>query len=116
MNKIFFLLLSICCVVTIPCISQTNRVFDIFPKGTVLKANVAYGGDTSHKRLLDIYLPAGAKGKVPLVVFIHGGAWLVNDKYADMGYMRKTLHEMVSSGFAVFRAGHYAILRHQMCC
>jgi acetyl esterase/lipase len=50
---------------------------------------------------LDIYLPPGAKGKVPLVIFIHGGAWLVNDKYADMSYMKKTVAEIINSGFAL---------------
>ena len=50
---------------------------------------------------MDIYLPAGAKGKVPLVIFVHGGGWLGNDKYADIGYMKKTVAEIVSSGFAL---------------
>jgi acetyl esterase/lipase len=27
---------------------------------------------------------------VPLVIFIHGGGWVGNDKYADMGYMPNT--------------------------
>jgi acetyl esterase/lipase len=35
------------------------------------------------------------------VIFIHGGAWLSNDKYADMGYMKKTIADIVSSGFAL---------------
>jgi acetyl esterase/lipase len=38
---------------------------------------------------------------VPLIIFVHGGGWLGNDKYADIGYMKKTAAEMVSSGFAL---------------
>jgi acetyl esterase/lipase len=81
--------------------SQTNRVYDLFPKGTVLHGNVPYNNDTISKHLLDIYIPEGAKGKIPLIIFVHGGAWFVNDKYADMGYMKKTVSEIVGSGYAL---------------
>ncbi len=80
---------------------QTNPIMDIFPQGTILHGNVPYNNDTLQKHLLDIYLPANAKGKLPLVILIHGGAWLSNDKYADIGYMKKTVAEIVSSGFAL---------------
>jgi len=81
--------------------AQTNPVINAFPQGTILKGNISYNGDTIQKHLLDIYLPANAKGKLPLVIFIHGGGWLSNDKYADMGYMKKTVAEIISSGFAL---------------
>lgn len=81
--------------------SQSNPVLELFPTGTVLHGNVRYHNDTVPKHLLDIYLPANAKGKLPLVIFIHGGGWLGNDKYADMGYMKKTVAEIVNSGFAL---------------
>ena len=81
--------------------SQTNRIMDVFPPGTILHGNIPYNNDTLQKHLLDIYLPANAKGKLPLVILIHGGAWLSNDKYADIGYMRKTVAEIVSIGFAL---------------
>jgi acetyl esterase/lipase len=81
--------------------SQTNPVFDAFPKGTILHGNVRYNNDTLPKHLLDIYLPPNAHGKLPLVILIHGGGWLSNDKYADMGYMKKTIAEIISNGFAL---------------
>jgi len=81
--------------------SQTNPVLDAFPKGTILHGNVQYNNDTLLKHLLDIYLPANAKGKLPLVILIHGGGWLSNDKFADIGYMKKTVAEIISSGFAL---------------
>lgn len=81
------------------------------PQGTVIYGNIPYNNDTLKKHLLDIYLPANAKGKVPsggiplggipLVVFIHGGGWIGNDKYADMGYMPNTINAMLESGFAI---------------
>lgn len=81
--------------------AQTNPVIGIFPEGTILHENIAYNQDTLQKHLLDIYLPAEAKGKLPLVIFIHGGGWLSNDKYADMGYMKKTVAEILSKGYAL---------------
>ncbi len=81
--------------------SQTNPVIEAFPEGTILHGNVPYNNDTLQKHLLDIYLPANANGKLPLVILIHGGGWLVNDKYADIGYMKKTVAEIVGSGFAL---------------
>ena len=71
------------------------------PKGTIIHGNIPYNNDTLKKHLLDIYLPANAKGKVPLLVFIHGGGWIGNDKYADMGYMPNTVNAMLDNGFAV---------------
>lgn len=98
--------------------SQTNPVIDAFPKGTVLHGNIPYNNDDLPKHLLDIYLPANTKGKIPLVIFIHGGGWLVNDKYADIGYMKKTVAEIVSSGFALasidYRFATQAIFPAQM--
>lgn len=81
--------------------AQSNRVIDLFPKGTVLHGNIAYNNDTLPKHLLDIYLPANAKGKVPVVIFVHGGGWIVNDKYADISYMTKTVSEIINSGYAL---------------
>ena len=80
-----------------------EKVKHIFPASTVVYSNVSYGaaGDTSGKHLLDIYLPAGAGPKTPLVVWIHGGAWMLNDKYADMGYMTNTIQGILSRGYAL---------------
>jgi acetyl esterase/lipase len=80
---------------------KANPFKDVFPQGTVIHENVPYNNDTLKKHLLDIYLPANAKGKVPLIILVHGGGWLVNDKYADLGYMKKTIVELVNEGFAL---------------
>ena len=88
-------------IVVIQGCAQTNPVIDIFPQGIILHGNIPYNDDTLQKHLLDIYMPPDAKGKIPLVVFVHGGGWLSNDKYADMGYMKKTVAEIISNGFAL---------------
>ncbi|HLT41416.1 MAG TPA: alpha/beta hydrolase, partial [Sphingobacteriaceae bacterium] len=49
----------------------------------------------------DIYMPANTTGKVPLIIWIHGGAWQTNSKYSDMSYMGNTIAEIINSGYAL---------------
>lgn len=73
----------------------------IFPKGTVFHSNIPYAADTLKKHLLDIYLPANAGKTTPLIVWIHGGAWRLNDKYADMSYMKQTVAAIINAGYGL---------------
>ena len=81
--------------------AQTSPVKKLFPAGTVFYQNIPYTNDTSQKHLLDVYLPANTKKPLPLIVWIHGGAWMLNDKYADMGYMKNTVRNFIDSGYAL---------------
>ncbi|GGA90650.1 hypothetical protein GCM10011500_02930 [Mucilaginibacter rubeus] len=63
--------------------------------------DVNYAGDTLKKHLLDVYLPPVVKESYPVIIWIHGGAWMLNDKYADMGYMQKTVQGFIDNGYAV---------------
>jgi acetyl esterase/lipase len=74
---------------------------DIFPAGTTVYENISYANDTLKKHLLDIYLPPVKKLSYPLIVWIHGGAWMLNDKHADMGYMTNTIKLFMDNGYAV---------------
>jgi acetyl esterase/lipase len=97
-----FLLLSFMFVVLVGASAQVpDRVRAWFPEGTVFHQNIPYANDTLKKHLLDIYVPANAKGPVPLVVWVHGGAWMLNDKYADMGYMKNTIRGFLEKGYAL---------------
>jgi acetyl esterase/lipase len=99
-----FLILFMSMVIRTVTLAQppsSSQVLDRLPKGTIIHGNISYNNDTLKKHLLDIYLPANAKEKVPLVVFIHGGGWIGNDKYADMGYMPNTIAAMLNNGMAV---------------
>jgi acetyl esterase/lipase len=81
--------------------AQTNPKKDLFPQGTVMYGNIPYANDTLKKHLLDIYLPPTGKSSYPVVIWIHGGAWMLNDKYADMGYMANTIKGLIDNGYAV---------------
>ncbi len=118
MKKIFVQFLLAFIFIISSCYSQTNPVLDAFPQGTILKGNIPYNDDTLQKHLLDIYLPANAKEKVPLIIFIHGGAWWSNDKYADIGYMKKTVTGILVQGYALasidYRFSTQAVFPAQM--
>lgn len=43
------------------------------------RANLAYG-EESERQVLDLYLPEGASGPVPVVLWVHGGAFMMGDK------------------------------------
>lgn len=72
-----------------------------FPEGTAYYPNVAYQNDTLKKHLLDIYVPTNTQGIVPVVIWVHGGAWMMNDKYGDMGYMKQTVRGLLQKGYAL---------------
>jgi acetyl esterase/lipase len=78
-----------------------DRIKTIFPEGTVIHGNIPYANDTLKHHLLDIYLPAKSTGNIPLVIWVHGGAWMLNDKYADMSYMKSTLKGFLDHGYAL---------------
>ena len=77
-----------------------ERIKNIFPAGTIMHQNIPYDTDTLKRHKLDIYLPQNAKRNLPLVVWLHGGAWMLNDKYADMGYMKNTVKSFLEEGYA----------------
>lgn len=80
---------------------QSSSVKDIFPEGTLIHNDIPYANDTLNKHLLDIYLPEKVTKDLPLVVWIHGGAWMMNDKHADMGYMRNTVKGFIENGYVL---------------
>lgn len=42
--------------------------------------NVSYLPDDNPRHMLDVYLPVGSTGPVPVIVFMHGGSWAFGDK------------------------------------
>jgi acetyl esterase/lipase len=99
-RKIFLSLMAIGFVLAAKA-QAPEFIYSTFPKGTVYHQNIPYANDTLKKHLLDIYLPPNTTGNIPLIIWVHGGAWMANDKYADMGYMKKTLHSILEKGYAL---------------
>jgi acetyl esterase/lipase len=99
MKRIFTLVFLVMAATTIAQIPEHSR--HIFPQGTTTHQNVPYAGDTLKKHLLDVYLPAHGKKNLPLLIWVHGGGWMTNDKYADMNYMRNTIGAILERGYAL---------------
>ena len=73
-------------------------------------ADVAYAGNHNPAQMLDLYLPPAnvqpiEYGRRPLVVFIHGGAWMIGDKSWMRGgthmQLERLLNVLLNNGYAV---------------
>ena len=73
-------------------------------------ADLAYAGTPNPAQMLDVYLPdatmnASEQDRRPLVVFIHGGAWMIGDKAWVRGgthmQLEQFLHLLLRNGYAV---------------
>lgn len=65
-----------------------------------LVAAERYGKDPAQK--LEMFVPQGAKGTLPIVVFVHGGGWSSGDPH-DYRFIARTL---CARGYAVVLAGY----------
>jgi len=97
----FFFLMSLLFFASTLHAQSPNAQKSIFPQGTTVEENIPYANDTLKKHLLDIYLPPVKKLSYPLIVWIHGGAWMKNDKHADMDYMANTVKAFLNAGYAL---------------
>ena len=69
--------------------------------------NLSYGScDKWH--LLDLYRPKDAEGKLPVLLNIHGGAWVYGDKKVYAPYCMY----LVTQGFAVVNASYRLAPKH----
>lgn len=68
------------------------------PPDVVLTANVDYIGDGAGCHMMDIYRPSDVTGKLPVLVDIHGGGFLLGKKEANGLFAS----DMCRRGFVVF--------------
>lgn len=59
------------------------------------QANLAYA-QTSDRNVLDLYLPPGAAMPAPVVIWVHGGAFMMGDKSGP-----QSLDALLGAGYAV---------------
>ena len=65
------------------------------PEDISRKDNISYGMDKMN--VLDVYRPKGVKGKLPVIVSVHGGGWVYGDKELYQHYCMS----LAQRGFAV---------------
>ncbi|MDX2037142.1 MAG: alpha/beta hydrolase [Isosphaeraceae bacterium] len=70
------------------------------PAGSKLVADVEYAKVGNRSLRLDLYLPEKSEGPVPVIVAIHGGAWLAGSKEGAVGIRE------AARGYAVASVGY----------
>lgn len=73
------LTLAICTFLLTPARAQTPDPDTLSIPGTTLTRNIKYA-DKDPKQNFDLYRPTGVKGKLPVVIWIHGGGWWMGGK------------------------------------
>ena len=66
------------------------------PAGVKRYDDITYGPDTTWQ-VMDLYMPEDAKGLLPVIVSVHGGAWVYGDKERYQWYCM----DLALRGFAV---------------
>jgi len=56
------------------------RASATLPEGARALRNIDYVSGSHARQKLDLYLPAGTNASLPLIIWIHGGAWLAGSK------------------------------------
>lgn len=77
-------------------------------RGVPVEKDIPYDDGSEPERRLDVYRPAGP-GPHPVVVYFHGGAWLVSDK-ASYARVSKILAQ---AGYLVFNANYRLLPEHK---
>ena len=77
------------------------------PRNVDSVENISYAEDDKW-HLLDVYHPRKATGPLPVIVNIHGGAWVYGDKKVYAPYCMY----LASRGFAVINASYRLAPRH----
>jgi acetyl esterase/lipase len=101
-SKRWLFALALSCVVPMNAAAQRpSRV----PEGTKIERNLEYVKDGHERNKLDLYLPEKSDSPLPLIVWIHGGAWKAGSK----DYCPVT--PMAAKGYAVASI-NYRFIQH----
>ena len=83
-----------------PATNTSSRRF-LLPPGVTLLKDLEYGRADGRAMLLDVYLPQKGQKPLPLVIWIHGGAWMSGSKDDPSPALRFT-----ADGYAVAHVGY----------
>ena len=80
------------------------------PEDILRKDHISYGMDKMN--VLDVYRPKAAKGKLPVIVSVHGGGWVYGDKELYQHYCMS----LAQRGFAVVNFTYRLSPEHKFPC
>lgn len=70
--------------------------------GVRQKNNIPYIADDLAEHTLDVYYPENAKGKLPVIIDIHGGGWMAGSKEINKNYCL----DIAAHGYCVFNLNY----------
>ena len=88
--------------------AQTSKSI-LLQQKTAVSENITYKKDDKGKDLqLDIYRPKNSTNdKLPVVIFLHGGAWALGDKViAPDNYVEQTILKLTEKNYAVLSVNY----------
>ena len=71
------------------------------PAGVKMLRDLQYGQGSGRPMLLDLYLPERSEKRIPLIIWVHGGAWMSGSKDGKSPALQFT-----SEGYAVAHVGY----------
>ena len=71
------------------------------PAGVKVLQDLEYGQGSGRAMLLDLYLPEKSGKRMPLIIWVHGGAWMAGSKDG-----RSPALQFTSEGYAVAHVGY----------
>lgn len=80
------------------------------PENIYRQDNISYGMDKMN--VLDVYRPKDVKGKLPVIVSVHGGGWVYGDKELYQHYCMS----LAQRGFAVVNFTYRLSPEHKFPC
>lgn len=94
-TRTILIIFTVCLIAAIPFVTKGHE--DTGPASVRIVKDINYEGGTNPAQSLDLYLPTETKPNklLPLIVFIHGGAWIQGDKQDSPGIL------MAQHGFAL---------------
>lgn len=106
-----FPILAAALILTVPAFSQQGPRAAL-PAGAKAHRDLAYVESGHERQKLDLYLPEKSDGRLPVILWIHGGGWMAGSKdqclplrsgYLERGYAVASIGYRLS-GHAVFPA------------
>lgn len=89
-----------------------------FPKGVVYTPDVVFKTVSGIQLKLDILSPANTNSKAPILISIHGGAWLSGVRTQDFFYSASLFRKLLEKGYAIvsidYRLSQQAIFPAQI--
>lgn len=96
--------------------AQKKPKSTLLPQNSNLTENITYKTDENGNEIkLDIYLPKeSSKQKLPVVVYVHGGAWVEGDKMiTEDNYVEQTMLQLLDKNIAIVSV-NYRLLNENL--